>query len=117
MYILITQILSFEDCGHTYLLLRYSEYIGLHECLKYLFKTAVKDILVMAAYIIRGGNSMDEIDAWQARNYFPDHDKLLNSQSASRIFSIIKYEQRTVLFNGYSEPFCTTFPVFWGPVF
>lgn len=92
-----------QDYGYTYLLMRCARDIGLYECLISAFGAATTDILVMAAYIIREGNSMDGIDDWQVRNHFPDYDKLLNSQSTSRIFGTFTYEQRVAFFKRWVQ--------------
>jgi len=92
-----------QDYGYTYLLQRCALDIGLYECLESAFGVAAKDILVMAAYIIREGNSMDGIDDWQVRNRFLDYDKSLNSQSTSRIFSTLTYEKRIAFFKKWVQ--------------
>lgn len=87
-----------RDYGYAYLMHRCARETGLYKCLESAFGAAAMDILVMAAYINREGNSMDGIDDWQARNYFPGYDKPLNSRSTSRIFGTLTYEQRAAFF-------------------
>jgi len=89
---------SVQDYGYSYLVLKCARDISLYECLELAFGSTAMDILVMAAYIIREGNAMDGIDDWQIRNYFPNYDKLLNSQSTSRIFASLDHEQYSEFF-------------------
>lgn len=62
--------------------------MGLFKCLADAFgEIRTMDIIVMAAYIIREGSAMDGIDDWLERNYFPNYNRLLTSQSTSKIFA------------------------------
>jgi len=80
---------DFWDYGYSYLVLKISRTLGLFECLENTFgETRALDIIIMAAYIIREGGSMDSIDDWQNRNYFAG-SRLLTSQSTSRIFGTL----------------------------
>lgn len=92
-----------QDYGYTYLLMRCAQDIGLYECLKSAFGEYAMDIIVMAAYIIREGNSMDGIDDWQVRNKFSYYNKVLNSQSTSRIFATLTCEQRVEFFKKWVQ--------------
>jgi transposase len=86
------------DYGYTYLVRKACYDTGLLECLKEIFGDRAWDIIVMAAYIIREGNAMDGLDDWQIRNYFPNVDRLITSQTSSKIFSSISHRQREEFF-------------------
>jgi len=75
------------DYGYTYLVIKACRGLGLLDCLVKSFGTRAMDIVAMAAYIIREGGAMDGIDDWQQRNYLPDYNRLLTSQSTSKIFT------------------------------
>ncbi|HBN84847.1 MAG TPA: hypothetical protein DDZ89_13500 [Clostridiales bacterium] len=75
--------------GYTYLILKVCKDIKLLDCLTRVFGERAIDIIVMASYIIRKGNAMDGIDDWQQENYFPGFERLLTSQSTSRIFGTL----------------------------
>ena len=86
------------DYGYTYLVLYVCREMGLLDCLLGAFGARAMDIAVMAAYIIREGGAMDGIDDWQQRNYFPDYNRLLTSQSTSRIFGDMTIAQKNKFF-------------------
>jgi transposase len=87
------------DYGYTYLVRKTCCDSGLLECLDTIFgDNRARDIIVMAAYIIRKGNAMDGLDDWQIRNYFPNVDRLITSQVSSKIFSSINLSQREDFF-------------------
>jgi len=90
--------LLIKDYGYSYSILRACRDTGLLDCLSKEFSNLTMDIIVMAAYIIREGNAMDGIDDWQQRNYFPEHKRLLTSQSTSKIFAELTPEQRNDFF-------------------
>jgi hypothetical protein len=92
---------SVWDYGYSYLVLKSCRDIGLFDCLSQAFGERAMDIIVMAAYIIREGNAMDGIDDWQQRNYFPGFTRLLNSQSASRIFASLSTVQQNRFFTSW----------------
>jgi transposase len=76
------------DYGYSYLAFKACRDMGLFKCIRDAFgEQLAMDIVVMASYIIREGSAMDGIDDWLQRNYFPDYNRLLTSQSTSRIFS------------------------------
>ena len=76
------------DYGYSYLTARVSRDTGLLDCLSRAFgEKCAMDIVVMASYMIREGSTMDGIDDWQQRNYFPDCPRIHTSQSTSRIFA------------------------------
>ncbi len=78
------------DYGYSYLVLKICQDIGLFDCLAGAFgRQRAMDIVVMASYIIREGSAMDGIDDWQSRNYFPKYNRLMTSQSTSKIFAAI----------------------------
>ena len=89
---------SVWDYGYSYIILKACRETGLFDCLSEIFGTKTMDIIVMAAYIIREGNAMDGIDDWQQRNYFAGYERLLTSQSTSKIFAAITAEQRNNFF-------------------
>ena len=79
---------SVYDYGYSYIVLKSCQDIGLLDCLVRAFgKKRAMDIIVMASYIIREGSAMDGIDDWLKNNYFPDYNRLLASQSTSKIFA------------------------------
>ena len=87
------------DYGYTYLVLKACQDTGLTDCLTDAFgKERTMDILVMASYIIREGSAMDGIDDWQQRNHFPNCNRLLTSQSTSKIFAKITAGQMNNFF-------------------
>jgi transposase len=76
------------DYGYSYLALKACRDMGLLDSLVNAFdEHRALDIVVMASYIIREGNAMDGIDDWLGRNYFPNYNRLLTSQSTSKIFA------------------------------
>jgi transposase len=76
--------------------------MGLLSCLVNAFgEQRAMDIIVMASYIVREGNAMDGMDDWQQRNYFPSHDRLLTSQSTSKIFAGLSVQQMNSFFTGW----------------
>ena len=87
------------DYGYTYMVLYACREMGLLDCLLSAFGARAMDIVVMASYIIREGGSMDGIDDWQQRNYFPDNNRLLASQSTSRMFGDMTIAQRKKFFS------------------
>lgn len=89
---------SFWDYGYSYLVLKICQDMKLWECLTKVFKSSAIDIVIMSAFMIREGNSMDGLDDWQQRNYFQDSDRLLTSQVTSRIFGSITEKQRDEFF-------------------
>jgi transposase len=86
------------DYGYSYLVIKTCHDTGLLCCLTKAFGKLAMDIVVMAAYIIREGNAMDGIDDWLQRNYFQGFDRLLTSQSTSRIFASIAVAQANEFF-------------------
>jgi transposase len=100
MYNLVPSLpdVSVWDYGYSYLVLKSCQDMGLLSCLAGTFGKQAMDIVVMAAYIIREGNAMDGIDDWQQRNYFPNYDRLLSSQSTSKIFASLTEKQRVEFF-------------------
>jgi transposase len=96
------QDLSVGDYGYSYLVLKVCRDIGLFEILAQAFGgERAMGIIVMAAYIIREGNSMDGIDDWQERNCFPGFERLLTSQSTSRIFASLTTTQQNNFFKSW----------------
>lgn len=87
-----------RDYGYTYLVLKVCKDIGLVDSLTAVFGVHTIDIIAMAAYIIREGNAMDGLDDWLTRNYIPDFNRLITSQTASRIFASITAAQRHCFF-------------------
>jgi hypothetical protein len=86
------------DYGYTYIVLHACREMGLLDCLLSAFGTRAMDIVVIAAYIIREGGAMDGIDDWQQRNYFPGYNRLLTSQSTSRMFGDMDIAQTNKFF-------------------
>ena len=89
---------SVWDYGYSYLVIKVCHDMNLWECLKKVFSLYALDIIIMAAFMIREGNSMDGLDDWQQSNFFKDSDRLLTSQVTSRIFSSITEKQRHEFF-------------------
>ena len=90
------------DYGYSYLVLKACRDMGLFDCLIRAFgKQRAMDIVVIASYVIREGNAMDGIDDWLERNYFPNYDRLLASQSTSKIFAGLTAGQINEFFNGW----------------
>jgi hypothetical protein len=89
---------SVWDYGYSYLVLKVCRDSKLLDCLQEAFKEHALDIIVMASYMIREGNSMDGIDDWMQRNYYPGYDRILTSQSTSRIFASLSDKQRNDFF-------------------
>lgn len=89
------QDVSIWDYGYSYLVLKACRDMGLLDSLAQAFGNGrAMDIVVIAAYIIREGNAMDGIDDWQERNCFPGFERLLTSQSTSRIFASLTIAQQ-----------------------
>ncbi len=87
------------DYGYSYLALKVCQDMGLYDCLAGAFgEERAMDIVVMASYMIREGSSMDGIDDWQQRNYFPNDRRLLTSQSTSKIFAAISAQKMNHFF-------------------
>ena len=85
---------SVWDYGYSYITLKVCKDMGLLNCLIHAFgEQRAMDIIIMASYIIREGNSMDGIDDWQQRNYFPNCSRYLTSQSTSKIFATLSAAQ------------------------
>lgn len=93
--------ISVCDYGYSYLVLKVCRDIGLLEVLTQVFGKHAMDIVVIASYIIREGNAMDGIDDWQERNYFPGFNKLLTSQSTSKLFASISTQQLSEFFKSW----------------
>ena len=93
--------ISMWDYGYSYIALKVSRDTGLLDCLKEACGEKAMDILVMAAYIIREGNAMDGLDDWQMRNYVPGHNRLLTSQSTSKLFASLTPGMRDAFFAGW----------------
>lgn len=89
------------DYGYSYLVLKVCRDMGLLDCLTNTFASRGLDIVVMAAYIIREGSSMDGIDDWQQRNYFSGYRRVLTSQSTSKIFADLTAGQMTTFFSDW----------------
>jgi len=86
--------ISVWDYGYSYLVLKSCQDMGLYSSLVDAFgEQRTMDIIVMASYIIREGNAMDGIDDWLVRNYFPNYNRLLTSQSTSKIFADLSVGQ------------------------
>jgi transposase len=85
---------SVWDYGYSYLVLKVYRDTGLIECLSQIFGSNAMDIVVMATYMIREGNAMDGLDDWQQRNFFPGFNRLLTSQSTSRLFASFSARKR-----------------------
>ena len=90
--------ISYWDFGYSYLVLKVCREMGLMDCLSTTFGERAMDIVVVAAYIIREGNAMDGIDDWLQRNFFEKFDRLLTSQSVSKIFAAITATQTNAFF-------------------
>jgi transposase len=86
------------DFGFAYLVRKCAEDSGLLPCLSEAFGECAMKILVTAAYMLRESNAMDGIDDWLERTYFNGFDKILNSQSTSRLFSVISQTQMHYFF-------------------
>lgn len=89
---------SVWDYGYSYLVLKVCRDNGLLKCLSQAFGSHAMDIVVMAAYMIREGNAMDGLDDWQQRNFFSGFNRLLTSQSISRLFVSFSLPQREEFF-------------------
>lgn len=89
---------SVWDYGYSYLVLKVCRDLKLLDCLVSAFGERAMDIIVMASYIIREGNAMDGIDDWLQRNYYPGYDRILTSQTSSRIFGSLSDKQRNDFF-------------------
>lgn len=89
---------SFWDYGYSYLVVKACRDTGLLDCLSQVFGGHAMDIVIMAAYIIREGNAMDGIDDWQQRNYFPGLNRLLTSQTSSKVFASLTITQQNEFF-------------------
>ena len=87
-----------RDYGYTCLVPKVCKDIGLIDSLTAVFGEHTMDIIAMAAYIIREGTAMDGLDDWLTRNYIPDFNCLITSQTASRIFASITAAQRHCFF-------------------
>jgi hypothetical protein len=86
--------ISVWDYGYSYLVLKSCQDMGLYSSLVDAFgEQRTMDIIVMASYIIREGNAMDGIDDWLVRNYFSNYNRLLTSQSTSKIFADLSVGQ------------------------
>jgi transposase len=81
--------ISVWSYGLTYLIHKSCQDIGLMDCLQETFGEQTEEIVALASFIIREGNAMDGIDDFQERNLMPELDKLLTSQSCSRLFKSI----------------------------
>jgi transposase len=90
--------LSVWDYGYSYLVLNVCRTLGLFDCLTSAYGAAARDIIILAAYMIREGNAMDGIDDWQQRNYFPGSGRLLTSSAVSRLFAELTARQRDDFF-------------------
>jgi hypothetical protein len=78
------------DYGYSFVVLKACRDTGLLGCLSGAFgEQRAMDIVLMASYIIREGSAMDGIDDWQQRNYFPNCNRLLTSQTTSKIFAAL----------------------------
>lgn len=77
------------DYGYSYLVQKCCNDIGLGDILSKVFGVQSLDIIAIASYIIRNGNSMDGINDWLERTLMPGYFKSLNSQSTSRLFESI----------------------------
>lgn len=89
---------SVWDYGYTYLALKVCQDMGLLDCLSVAFGSRGFEIAIMAIYIVQEGNVMDAIDDWQRRNYIPNFNTALTSQSTSRTFYAITDTQRHKFF-------------------
>jgi hypothetical protein len=89
---------SVWDYGYSYLVLKVCHDTGLLECLSSAFGSHAMDIVVMAAYMIREGNAMDGLDDWQQRNFFSGFNRLLTSQTISKLFASFSVRQRENFF-------------------
>lgn len=89
---------SVWDYGYSYLVLKACHDMNLWECLATVFPSNALDIVIMSAFMIREGNSMDGLDDWQQRNYFKGSGRMLTSQVTSRIFGTITEKQRNEFF-------------------
>ena len=90
--------ISVWDYGYSYLVLKVCRDSGLFDCLSRTFGERAMDIVIMAAYMIREGNSMDGIDDWQQRNYFPGVNHLITSQTSSKKFEAISIIEQNEFF-------------------
>jgi transposase len=88
MYNIMPGIPDMSCCqyGFTYLGIKCCRDIGLWDCLEKSFGTQVNEIVASALYMIREGNAMDGITVWQEKNFIPGLQKLLSSQSSSKLF-------------------------------
>ena len=93
--------ISVWDYGYSYLVLKACHDTGLFNCLSEVFGEKAMDIIIMAAYIIREGNAMDGLEDWQQKNYFKGYNRILTSQSTSKIFTSLTLEQREKFFIGW----------------
>jgi transposase len=92
---------TYWEYGYSYLVSKICQDTGLYKCLQAAFGDKAKEIIVMAAYIIREGNAMDGIDDWQKKNYFSGVKHLLTSQSTSRLFASFTQTQQDHFFENW----------------
>jgi transposase len=93
--------LALWDYGYSYVVLSICHELGLFEYLSQAFGKKAMDIIAIAAYIIREGNAVYGIDDWLKRNYFPNHDRHLDSQSCSSLFASITPSQLSNFFKSW----------------
>jgi transposase len=93
--------ISVWDYGYSYLVLKACRDTGLLNDLTGAFGERAMDIIVMAAYMIREGNAMDGFDDWQEKNYFTGFERLLTSQSISRIFASLSATNQEDFFKSW----------------
>ena len=87
------------DYGYSYIALKACRDMGLLDCLTAAFgERRAMDIIAIASYMIREGSAMDGIEDWLQRNYFPGYDRLLASQSVSKIFAALTAGQMNGFF-------------------
>jgi hypothetical protein len=84
--------------GYTYAIRKCCRDMGLHDCLREVFGAKTDEIVSVAAFIIREGNSVDGIDDWQDKNLIPGFRKSLTSQSCSRLFESLKLHKLDCFF-------------------
>ena len=88
--------------GYSYIVLKACRDMGLYNCLVSAFgEQRAMDVIVMAAYIIREGGAMDGIDDWIPNNHFQNYNRLLTSQSTSRIFASLVVGQLNDFFTDW----------------
>ncbi|MDR2387971.1 MAG: hypothetical protein LBE80_10370 [Deltaproteobacteria bacterium] len=95
--------LKISSYGYTYVVFKSCQDMGLFNCLNEVFGSQTTQIISTAAYIIRHGNDLDEIDKFQAENFIKGLNRSLTALSCCKMFEKITPDKMSDFFGKWVD--------------